>query len=117
MTKIRRSAKEWVRLVRAWRRSEQTAKQFATARGLSAASLSWWSWRLKRGDALVPCAPEVEFVPVRVTDDVGGQRGVEATVAWELTGPSGHVLRVYERMDAGALREALGIIERGGGHR
>jgi transposase len=38
----------WAGLVRGWRRSGQTAREFAEAAGVNAGTLAYWAWRLKR---------------------------------------------------------------------
>jgi hypothetical protein len=38
----------WAGLVRRWRRSGQTACEFAESVGVNAGTLSYWAWRLKR---------------------------------------------------------------------
>jgi hypothetical protein len=35
-------------LVRRWRRSGQTARQFAASAGINAGTLSYWAWRLRQ---------------------------------------------------------------------
>lgn len=39
----------WSERVRAWRASGQTAAEFAQGRGFAAATLTWWSSRLRQG--------------------------------------------------------------------
>jgi hypothetical protein len=43
------SAEVWSERVERWKSSGQTAKEFAAAEAVSAHSLSWWHWRLRRG--------------------------------------------------------------------
>jgi hypothetical protein len=38
----------WAGLVRRWRRSGQTAREFAESAGVNAGTLTYWAWRLKR---------------------------------------------------------------------
>lgn len=38
----------WAELVRRWRRSGQTAREFAESAGINAGTLSHWAWRLRR---------------------------------------------------------------------
>ena len=38
----------WARLVRRWRRSGQTSREFAESAGVNAGTLAYWAWRLKR---------------------------------------------------------------------
>jgi transposase len=37
----------WAGLVKRWRRSGQTAREFAESAGVKAGTLSYWAWRLK----------------------------------------------------------------------
>jgi len=38
----------WAGLVKGWRRSGQTAREFADSAGVNAGTLAYWAWRLKR---------------------------------------------------------------------
>jgi hypothetical protein len=38
----------WAGLVRRWRRSGQTGREFAESAGVNAGTLAYWAWRLKR---------------------------------------------------------------------
>jgi transposase len=38
----------WAGLVKRWRRSGQTAREFAESAGVNAGTLTYWAWRLKR---------------------------------------------------------------------
>lgn len=106
-SRVRRSAGEWTRLVRAWKRSGLTAARFAASQGVSAQSLTWWRWRLSSAPAKTrEPRPDVRLLPVEVVDSDDGPRAREP--AWELVAASGHTLRVYEGTDAGGLR---GVIE------
>ena len=40
--------KRWTRLVRRWRRSGQTAREFAVGAGVNPGTLAYWASRLKR---------------------------------------------------------------------
>jgi len=41
----------WAGLVRRWRRSGQTAREFAASAAVNAGTLAYWAWRLKRETA------------------------------------------------------------------
>lgn len=109
----RRSARDWARLVGEWRRSGQAAGEFAAARGLRARTLVWWRWRLRRCGRKASkreTPGSVQLVRVEVGDDRAAEASMaDGNVAWELVGPSGHVLRVYGR-EAELLREALAAL-------
>jgi transposase len=115
----RRSAKDWARLIREWKRSGQTAGQFASTYGLRPQTLMWWRWRLRgsvRKPTTAAAARSVQLVRVQVEESGGapGAAKTESDVAWELLAPSGHVLRVYGR-EAQLLGEALAAIMGRGG--
>jgi len=38
----------WARLVKRWRRSGQSAREFAQNAGVNAGTLAYWAWRLNR---------------------------------------------------------------------
>ena len=106
-------------MIREWKRSGQTAAQFASTYGLRPQTLMWWRWRLGRSvrKATKPAAPRsVKLVRVQVQDSSSaeGAAKTESDVAWELLAPSGHVLRVYGR-EAQLLGEALAAIMGRGG--
>jgi len=105
----RRSAREWAHLIRAWKRSGRTAKDFAASEGVSAHSLSWWRWRLRSarivsGVRLARVDVEPEAV---VTSDSAG------TSSWELVTRRG-TLRVYRGIDEERLRAVLRALVRNG---
>lgn len=54
----------WRRRVTSWRASGQTADEFATAHGITAATLRWWASRLKHEAATAPAAPLVRMAQV-----------------------------------------------------
>ena len=62
-----RSREEWRELVREWKASGSTAREFAGTRGLSVTSLFYWSSVLKR-EELEQARPKAKtrLVPVRV---------------------------------------------------
>lgn len=109
----RRSAKEWERLIGELERSGQSAATFARARGIRSETLTWWRWRLrsqkKRRPVRVKAAP-VKLVAVEPTAVVADDRKSDGAPAWELTSPSGHTLRVYDRGGLDVLEAALSAI-------
>jgi|SRR5436190_20299208 transposase len=46
---MKRSASEWKQLVSAWRRSGESAGEFAARESVSDRTLRWWAWKLERG--------------------------------------------------------------------
>lgn len=120
----RRTAAEWAELVESWKCSGQDAATFAATRGVTPKLLAWWRWQLARAPSAVAkqsAAADgspaenvgVRLVPVEVTPEVIQEAAV--TPSWELSTPTGHVLRVHRSMAPGELRALLGsILSRGG---
>lgn len=110
----RRNAKEWARLIRELERSGQTPRAFARARGIRPETLTWWRWRLRSEgkQAAGPKATRVKLVAVTPSASEPDDRsaGADAAPAWELTSPSGHTLRVYDRAGLGVLEAALSAL-------
>ncbi len=104
----RATAKQWQARVEAWKRSGETAAQFAATRGLKAQQLRWWSWKLSKAQAgdqeaggteLAAPRPQVTFLPVHVsTDSSTQQHGSNAPV--EVMAGGGVVVRVGAGCDA-----------------
>jgi hypothetical protein len=116
----RRSASEWTTLVKQWRASGLTTKEFAARHDLSAASLYWWRQRLSALGS-VGAAPDdqastslalknskgtVTFREVHVSSPPVVSAGIEVLAR------SGHVIRVHGSVDAVALRAVLAAVER-----
>ena len=99
----RRSAGEWRRLVRAWDRSGQTAKDFATARGLSSRTLSWWKWRLSR-EPPAGAPDEPRLLPVKIEPD---DSSVPEPCRWDIVFAGGQVLQVYVPLETDELQSIL----------
>lgn len=117
----RRSAREWSRLVREWKRSGVGRAEFAARYGVAAATLSWWRWRLERERGATAERSEVstssiKLVRVEVQDESAAE-DAPARVAWELVAPSGHTLRVYGDGNVETLRAAIELLVRGDGER
>lgn len=49
----RTSRAEWAKRVERWKDSGLSAKEFAAETGLKASALTFWSWKLRKGDAEV----------------------------------------------------------------
>jgi hypothetical protein len=95
----RRKPAEWRREVAAWKRSGQTAREYAASRDLSEDTLTWWNWRLKRQrrDSM-PAAP-LQLLPAHLLDDdegtaEHGEQAERTAPRWELQSAAGHTLRV-----------------------
>jgi transposase len=116
MQPARRTAREWARLVEAWKKSGKTAGEFAASRGLQARTLTWWRWRLAAETRSVVAAP-LRLVPVRVEPSAATTPpSSEATPVWEIITARGHLVRVHRGIsgaEIGAVLAALELAEAG----
>jgi hypothetical protein len=64
----------WAGLVRRWRRSGQSAREFVERAGLNAGTLAYWAWRLNRERAAAPAPKRVRGARA-TAKDVDEQRG------------------------------------------
>lgn len=118
----RRSAAEWAAEVAAWKRSGSTALEYAEARGISAATLGWWSSRGGAGRApsvaaVLPAmhrtlshAEGLGFLPVKVMAPEEGTPRVEAEIV--LVG--GRSVRIAGALTLEQLARLLQVVEGGG---
>ena len=96
----------WRRRVASWRASGQTAAEYSARHGFAAATLKWWSSRLKHGSTVpdAPGAPRVRLARVvrRAAPPVPAPRG-EVVV---------DLLDVGARVTvaAGATRDTLQVV-------
>ena len=97
----KRTRAEWTRLVEEAQASELTKKAFAQQRGLSPATLSWWTSRLRR-EARAPAA----LVAVDIVDDAPA---CAADLRVELAG--GRTVVVPAAFDASVLRRLVAALE------
>ncbi len=84
-----RTAEDWQREIRGWRRSGLTGRDYARKRGLKPTTLSWWAWKLRR-DAQTRTVETVSLLPVEVVDD---EVPTTTGVAWEVITASGDRMR------------------------
>lgn len=110
----RRSAREWLRIVRAWKKSGLSAASFAATQGCAPRTLQWWSWELERRKRERERA-HVGLVPVEVIEPSTSAH--EAAIAWELVTPAGLALRVYGGRGADVLHAVVEAMVRGDGER
>lgn len=102
MRRRARSRAEWEALVAEWRGSGVSQKSFAKRKGISPATLCWWSSRLgleKQGKRRKPQA----LLPVRVIED--------APQEFLLRLAGGRTLVVPASFDASALRRLVAALE------
>lgn len=125
MSKQRDPGKErfWRRVLRQWRRSGLSVREFCADQGLSEASLYWWRRTLDQKDAqatrlvpvrVIPEAADVAdrdrpalAVPGAAADASAAPSGLELIVAGGLR------LRIGPGFDAATLRRVLAILQEG----
>lgn len=106
---VRRTHREWARLVRKWQRSGATARAFGATHRVNPHTLAWWKWRLaSTSDGAHPPAGAPRLVPVDVVDE--GVERARVTVddtGWELTTASGERLSVRGPLTGADLATVL----------
>lgn len=109
---VRRTHREWARLVRKWQRSRKTALAFGEAHGVNPRTLTWWKWRLgSDSDGVGSPAGPLRLVPVDVVDE--GVERARVTLddgGWELTTASGERLSVRGRLTGADLATVLATL-------
>jgi len=106
----RRDARQWAKLVRAWKRSGLTAREFSSSHQLNASSLIWWRWRLGRGAVGDTAAQPLRLARVDVTPDGRELKDADnRSVRWELTTTRG-TLRVHDPLSAQTLDGLLPVL-------
>jgi hypothetical protein len=104
-------AQFWRRVLRDWRGSDLTIRDFCTRRGLSEPSFYAWRRTLAERDQAARGRPVQRdaaaplFVPVRVTAVV--------PVPVEVVLGSGRVIRVLPGFDAATVRQLVAVLEEG----
>jgi hypothetical protein len=122
MSKQRDPAKErfWRRMIRQWRRSGLSAREFCASQGIREASLYGWRRILAQRDAQA-----TRFVPVRVIPGAADDERAAATVpgatadasaaasGLELIVGGGRRLRIGPGFDEATLVRLLAILQEG----
>ena len=113
----RQSAREWARLVEAWKKSGETAADFAATRGIKPGTLTWWKWKLASRTAAP--AEELRLVAVEIAPTATAPATVTeiTSPAWEITSAYGDVLRVYRGIAPAELAAVLSALRTSGEHR
>lgn len=107
MGRARASKSEWIKRVRAWRASGESAGDYSARHGWNERTLTWWASRLGRsGDLAVPRIDFVQFVERReATPKPGEQTGLEVVLS------HGRCIRVHAGADLGLLRAVVEALE------
>jgi hypothetical protein len=114
----RRTAKQWGRLVARWKRSGLSAGEFGARAGVDARSLHWWSWALRkreamRDDGIVPSESAPAFLPVHVVEHPLPMEDKAAPLGCgvvEIVVGHRHAVRVGPGFDEETLRRVLGLL-------
>lgn len=95
-------------VIAAWRKSGQSTRDFAQARGIVPQRIYWWRKRLSDDDTKVEAKAdgELKLLPVHVTEP---KRGEPVTVLLR----SGHMLKVGRGFDEEAFARVLAVLEGG----
>ena len=117
---------EWEKRVQRWQDSGLTSKEFAAKLGISAATLAYWKWRLKRerreaaGDGRQtkaamprPRRKRVTAAPERDNSSLVVVQAAPADTRIEIELADGRRLRVPSSFDADALRRIVATLEGG----
>lgn len=105
----RRTAAEWSEIVKRWRASGLSAREYAERHGLVSATLSWWGARVEASRTSLPVRTAAKrsaadrsssFTELRVVS-----RGEPAVI--EVSGPRGLVVRVRGEVEEQALVRVL----------
>lgn len=98
---MRQTKSAWRRLVASWRASGQTAEEFAAAHGVAAATLRWWTSRLKREEP-PSAAPLVRMAQVIRSPAQAVGRGAVIVDALDV--------KARVTIEAGVERETVDIV-------
>jgi hypothetical protein len=110
-THQQRSSKErfWRQILRQWRRSGLSVRDFCAERDVSEPSFYAWRRTITERDAEAAC-----FVPVHVIPDAATTAGGAGSGSGlELVLGSGRLLRIGPGFDAATLRRLLALLEEG----
>ena len=94
----RETRKQWTERVERWRRSGQTAQEFAAQEGVRATTLSWWSAELRRAARASPGF-------IEVASPVKDEGRIEVVLGERLR------IRVSGAFDAALLRRVVAALE------
>jgi transposase-like protein len=109
----------WRRLLRLWRRSGGTVRDFCAEHGVSEASFFAWRRTIAQRDRQPPTEPDSRaggvrdtthqptFVPLRIVPTSATDPGR----AFEVVLPGDRVVRVPAGFDPGSLRQLLAILD------
>lgn len=119
----RTSRETWAKRVERWKESGLTAKEFAAEVGISARSLSWWSWRIGHDGRAGRAKPRLASRP-KARPRVATKRATQSPMtfvelaapmkadALELVLPTSIMIRVRPGFDDTTLERLLDVLER-----
>ena len=103
---------EWTRRLSRWKKSGQTAEEFAAKEKLDVKLLKWWRWKVGSSPTEVSETLPPRFLPVRVVDTVEPPTGAASPI--EIALPNGRVVRVAPGFDSRTLLRVLSIVSEDG---
>jgi hypothetical protein len=103
----------WAKRVERWKDSGLSAAQFATEIGVSAKALSWWKWKLGKGEKVKPAQRRAKARKVAVAPMTFVEMSAPApSSALEIVLPSDVRIRVPASVDSDALGRVLDVLEK-----
>ena len=108
----RRARAEWVEEVGRWRRSGQTAPEYAAVHGLHPGTLAVWGGKVRIGARTTGVVSRSGFLPVRVTE--APQERTAARGEIEVVLSNGRCVRIRGDVQSEIVARVLDVAERGG---
>ncbi len=113
---MRRSASQWLKLVKSWKRSGETATEFGARLRVKPRDLHSWHWRLRKAGLLedeqeTPAPEQPAFVPVHVVSrevEFEPERVFEQHV--DIVVDMRNTVRVLPGFDDTTLRRVLDVL-------
>lgn len=104
----------WRERVASWKKSGQTATEYARQIGVRPQTLAWWGWRIRTQPAKPgkePAKPQAAgFVEIRVSTSETEEEREAPAEPLELMLGEGLRLRIPVRFDEGSLRRVVATL-------
>jgi transposase len=110
--RARRTRSEWVDEVGRWRRSGQSAVEYAALHGLHPGTLAVWGSKIGKA-AATSTASGARFLPVRVAD-IGSETSEAQRSEIEVVLANGRCVRLRGDVPSEVVARVLDLAERGG---
>jgi len=117
---VRRSAAQWAKLVKKWKRSGETATEFGARVQVKPGALHSWRWRLRRDGLLkddedTQPSPVPAFLPVHVVSperEFAPEQAQDQHV--DIVVDERNIVRVLPGFDDTTLRRVLDVLRKTG---